>query len=112
MTSLTTAEVEEEETHLQLKMCLVQEIHVEDIRVLVDGPQEDLYLHQVHDHPVGREHVSHKVFKHVERLHEEVLKAAAEEHQEHEHCCIKGTVHLKIRLQTSVLDLFSFFFAI
>lgn len=62
------------ETHLQLKMCLLQEIHVEDVRVLVYGPQEDLHLHQVHHHPVSREDVPHQVFKHVERLHQEVLE--------------------------------------
>lgn len=66
------------ETHLQLKVRLVQKIHVEDCRVLVDGPQEDLHLHQVHDHPVGGEDVPHEVLKHDERLHEEVLKEAGD----------------------------------
>ena len=57
-------------------MRLVQEIHVEHVRVLVDGPEEDLHLHQVHDHPVRGEHVPHQVLKHDEGLHEEVLRAA------------------------------------
>lgn len=60
-------------------MRLVQKIHVEDVRVLVDGPEEDLHLHQVHDHPVSREHVTHEVLKHDERLHQEVLRVDEEE---------------------------------
>lgn len=63
-------------------MRLVQKIHVEDVRVLVDGPEEDLHLHQVHDHPVSREHVTHEVLKHDERLHEEVLRVGEEEEEE------------------------------
>lgn len=59
-------------------MCLIQEVHVEDVRVLIYGPQEDLHLHQVHDHPVSGEHVSHQVLKHDECLHEEVLRKAQE----------------------------------
>lgn len=55
-------------------MCLLQEIRVEDVRVLVYGPQEDLHLDQVHHHPVSWEDVPHQVFKHVERLHQEVLE--------------------------------------
>lgn len=73
-----TATKSGKETHLQFKMLQVQKIHVEDVRVLVDGPQEDLHLHQVHDHPVGGEHVSHEVLKHDECLHEEVLRVAGE----------------------------------
>lgn len=59
-------------------MSLVQEVHVEDLRVLVNGPQEDLHLEQVHDHPVDGEDVPHQVLKHDEGLHQEVLGAGGE----------------------------------
>lgn len=66
-------------------MGLIQEVHVEDVRVLVDGPEEDLHLHQVHDHPVGGEDVPHEVLKHDERLHEEVLQEAEGKSDTHIH---------------------------
>lgn len=65
--------------HLLVEVGLVQEVHVEDVRVLADGPQEDLHLHQVHHHPVGREDVTHQVLEHDEGLHEEVLVEEDEE---------------------------------
>lgn len=61
------------ETHLQLKVGLVHEVHVEDLRVLVDGPQKHTNLQEVHGHPVGGENVPHQVLKHDECLHQEVL---------------------------------------
>lgn len=51
---------------------MVEETLVEDVGILVNGSQEHLHLHQVHDHPILREHVSHEVHEHLECLHEEV----------------------------------------
>lgn len=83
MLNKKSKEKERGDTHLKFKMCLVQEVHVEDVRVLVDGSEKDLHLHQVHDHPVSREDVSHEVLKHDERLHEEVLRAAEDSNLYH-----------------------------
>lgn len=86
-------------TDLQVEVSGVQEVFVENIRVLVNRPQKDFHLVEIHNHPVRRKHVAHQVFKHDESLHQKVLVARQQKNMDS--CCLEhawGTHRGKHRL--------------